>query len=283
MTDRRLTPANDRVADQALRDSVAAPRYVAGVRQRVIAPLADLLAAPGGARDRQLLMGDGFRMLETRNGFAFGQALRDGYVGYVREDRLGPDKPATHIVTAPATHLYTAPDVKAPEHAALSFGARLTVSGHSGAFARIDAGGFVPKAHLTDAATGCRFTDPVAVAEMFLGTPYLWGGNSRAGLDCSALIQIACLACGIACPGDSDLQCAQLGQPLPADARTQRGDIVFWHGHVGWMSDGRTLLHANAHHMSVTREPLQDACARIEAQGGGAPIAFKRIPPDRSG
>ena len=275
MTDRRLTPANDRVADQALRDRIAAPRYVAGIRQRVTAPLTDLLAAPGGARDRQLLMGNGFRVLEERDGYAFGQAARDGYVGYVPQDALGPDTPATHVVTAPATHLYTAPDIKAPEHAALSFGARLTVTEFSGAFARTDAGLFVPRTHLADASH--RFTDPVAVAELFLGTPYLWGGNSRAGLDCSALIQIACLACDIDCPGDSDLQCAQLGQPLPAEAAKQRGDVIFWDGHVGWMSDGATLLHANAQHMAVTYEPLQDALDRIRMQGGGTPIAYRRI------
>ena len=281
MTDRRLTPANDRVADEALRGRVPAPRYVAGTWRRITAPLADLLAAPDGARDRQMLMGDRFRVLEQRAGHAFGQAARDGYVGYVAQTALGPDRPATHVVAAPATHLYTAPDVKAAEHAALSFGARLTIDDSVGAFARTDAGHFVPATHLADIAY--RFTDPVAVAEMFVGTPYLWGGNSRAGLDCSALIQIACLACGIDCPGDSDLQSAQLGHTLPEGTPKQRGDVIFWTGHVGWLSDAQTLLHANAHHMAVACEPVQDAIARIKAQGGGAPIAHRRIGPVSAG
>lgn len=265
--DRRLTPANDRVAHVALRGQVAAERFVPGVPAQVAVPLTDLCAAPAGARDRQLLLGAAVTRLEDRGGWAFVQAAADGYVGWVASSALAEVAAApTHRVVAAATHLYPGPDLKQRERARLSLGAALVVTGAAGAFLQTPHG-WVPAGHLRP--LDAPEPDPVAVAERLLGTPYLWGGNSRDGIDCSGLVQAALLACGRPCPGDSDLQEAALGTPLAAGAGLGRGDLVFWRGHVGWMLDDRRLLHANAHHMAVAAEPLAAAAARIAAAGGG--------------
>lgn len=264
--DRRLTPANGRVAAASLKGQVAAERYVPGERARIITPLADLLAHPDGPRDRQLLMGDDILILERAERHAFVQAQKDGYCGYVALERIGPDLQASHWVAAPATHLYATPTIKRRELTSLSFGARLTITGHDGPFAITHDRLFVPQTHLRPLHH--PLNDPAAVAELFLGTPYLWGGNSRGGIDCSGLVQAACLACAIACPGDSDLQWQSLGHPLPADTSPQRGDLFFWKGHVAMALDAVTLIHANAHHMAVAIEPIQSAQDRICAALG---------------
>lgn len=272
-TDPRLTPANGRVAHVSLRGQVLAERFVPGEAARITCPLTDLCRAPAGPRDRQLLMGAGFVVLERTQDHAFGQAIHDGYVGWVAASALGPAVPATHFISAPASHLYTAPDIRAPEVAALSFGARLTITGRTDTFARTDTGRFVPHTHLR--ALDRPFDDPAAVAALFLGTPYLWGGNSRSGIDCSGLVQAASLACAIACPPDSDLQ-AKWGLEVADDAPLRRGDLIFWRGHVAMITDPATLIHANAHHMAVTQEPIANAIARILAQGGGPVTARRR-------
>ena len=273
MTDRRLTPANGRVAHVSLRGRVSADRFVEGEAASIAAPLADLLAAPGGARDRQLLCGDGVLILDRHDGHAFLQSARDGYCGYVAEAALGPVTAPTHWVAAPATHLYPAANMKLRELASLSFGARLAVLAEHERFFET-ALGFVPRPHLR--ALGDLFHDPAAVAELFLGTPYLWGGNSRGGIDCSGLVQSALLACGIACPGDSDMQQA-LGRALTGPEELRRGDLVFWKGHVAMALDEGRIIHANAHRMAVTVEGTRAAIARIAAQGEGAPTAFRRV------
>lgn len=272
--DPRTTPANARVAAAHLRGRVAAARYSQGAPHRIAPPVADLLRTPGGPRDRQLLMGEAVTCFDVHDGWAFVQAARDGYVGYVPVASLTEGPAPTHRVTVRATHLYPAADFKARETAGLSHGSLLHVTGRNGAFAET-AQGHVPATHLTAAET-CA-VDPVAVAALFLGTPYLWGGNSAFGIDCSGLVQAGCLACGIPCPGDSDLQEAALGTPLPADAPPARGDLIFWRGHVAWVADAQTLLHANVFHMAVVTEPLQDAVKRIERQGGGPVTARKRL------
>jgi cell wall-associated NlpC family hydrolase len=277
VTDRRLTPANGRVAAAHLRGQVAAERYVAGEAAAVAAPVADLRAGPGGGRNRQLLWGEAVTVYEREGGWAFVQAARDGYVGYLEEAALGPPVAATHVVAVPATHLYTAPDIRAPELCGLSFGARLRVVSGRGAFLETDGGLFVPRVHLRPANR--PFADPATVAQLFFGAPYLWGGNSIRGIDCSGLVQAALLACAIPCPGDSDLQAAHPGfADLAPDTPLERGDLVFWRGHVGLMVDDQTLLHANAHHMAVAYEPIAEAAARIDAAGGG-PIVARRRPP----
>ncbi len=274
MSDRRLTPANDRVAHVSLRGTVAARHFVEGERASVVVALADLLAAPRGARDRQLLMGDGVRVLERRDGFAFLQSDKDGYCGYVASEALGGPIDATHRVCAPATHLYPAATMKEREIAALSFGARLAIVAEHERFCETDRGLFVPSPHLMPLDQ--RMTDPAAVAAMFLGTPYLWGGNSRAGIDCSGLVQAALLACGIACPGDSDMQ-QEIGAAVAGRSDLRRGDLIFWKGHVAMALDGRDLIHANAFRMAVTTEGIDEAIARISRQGDGPPTAFRRV------
>jgi len=275
MTDRRALLANARVAASELEGIVEAESYVPGTWQRVTAPVADLLAAPGGARDRQLLYGQRFRVLEERDGWAFGAAARDGYVGHVAVGDLAEDLAGTHRVAVPATHLYPAPDLKDHEAAWLSFGSELRVVSASGNFFETAEGLFVPKPHLRPLTA--QFADAVTVAQLFFGVPYLWGGDSAAGIDCSGLVQAACLAAGIACPGDTDQQEAALGETLDAGVPPARGDLIFWKGHVAWVVDGDTLIHANAHTMSVAYEPIDRAIARIEAQGEGPVTRRARV------
>jgi cell wall-associated NlpC family hydrolase len=264
VTDRRLTPANGRAALASLRGVVDAPRYAAGEAARVSVPLADLNRAPDGSRDRQLLLGDAVTVIDRDQGVAFVQAAKDGYCGYVPETALGAAQVATHRVIAPATHLYPQPKVQAHELCALSFGSLLTVTGTAERFAET-ADGFVPFQHLRVLAD--PLPDPVAAATLFLGTPYLWGGNSRAGIDCSGLVQAALLACGKDCPGDSDLQARSVGQALHPDEALLPGDLIFWTGHVAMVADAGRIIHATGHRMAVVFEDTEAAIARIAATG----------------
>lgn len=271
MSDPRLTPANGRVAAARLRGWVEAQSYVEGERRRVDRPIADLLAAPAGRRERQLLLGEEALVYEDRDGWSFVEAVRDGYVGYLQSDALGEAVQATHTVASPATHLYPAPELKAPEVCGLSFGARLRVVSAAGAFYETHDGRFVPRPHLRPANR--PFADPATVAQMHFGTPYLWGGNSIWGLDCSGLVQAALLACDIPCPGDSDLQAA-VGREIPPAEPLRRGDLLFWKGHVAMAVDPGTLIHANALAMAVSYEPVEEALARILASDG--PVTARR-------
>ncbi|WP_300032770.1 NlpC/P60 family protein [uncultured Roseobacter sp.] len=240
----------------------------------VAVPLTDLLRSPGGLRDRQLLMGAPVRILNRIKDHALVRSETDGYCGYVPTRSLGPAVQPTHQVTLRTAHAYSAADIKSPERCSLSFGARLTALSETATFIET-AAGFVPRqqVHRADVLAD----DPSAVAALFLGTPYLWGGNSGFGIDCSGLVQAACLACGIPCPGDSDQQKRDLGTPLPAGAAVRRNDLLFWKGHVALVTDDTTLIHANAGHMAVAFEPIEEAIIRIETQGGGAVTAHKRL------
>lgn len=272
--DRRSIPANERVVHVSLAAQPAGRRVTEGERRRIRLPVVDLCAAPGGPRDKQMLFGHAFRLLEAREGWGFGFDEGDGYVGWLPLDALAPDVTPTHRVRARATHLYTAPDIKASEREALSFASELAVEGEEGAFCAISGGGFVPRAHLEPLAA--RAEDPIAIAEMFLGTPYLWGGNSAFGIDCSGLVQLALRAAGQPCPRDSDQQEETVGRAIETREDLRGGDLVFWKGHVGMMADEATLIHANAHHMAVVREPLAEARARIVAAGGGPVTSCRR-------
>lgn len=275
MTDRRTTPANDRVAHASLRGVIASDLFVTGTAASVVQPLADLVASPAGARDRQVLMGDRVMVLDRHMGFAFVQAAKDGYCGYLDEGALGPVTQPTHWVAAPATHLYTAADIKSRESATLTMGAQLQVVETGDRFSRIADGRFALTGHLR--RLDDRAADPATVAEAFLGTPYLWGGNSRSGIDCSGLVQAAYLACGIACPGDSDQQAAQMGADIPVAGPFRRNDLLFWTGHVAIALDADHLIHATGHAMAVIVEPVGTAVARIAAQGGGPVTRARRI------
>lgn len=270
MTDPRLTPSNGRVAAERLRGVVKADRFLPGERRRVSVPVADLDGSPGGMRDRQLLWGEGVVLYEARDGMAFVEAERDGYVGYVSAVALAPPRAPTHRVAVPATHLYRDDDMKSPDLRHLSFGSLVTVEAEGRRFWETPEG-YIPKPHLRPLSR--PFTDPAAVAQLHFGVPYLWGGNSILGIDCSGLVQAACLSCGIACGGDSDLQ-EGLGSEVEGPVR--RGDLVFWRGHVAMAVDADTIVHANAHHMAVAYEGLGAAIRRIEAQGDGGVTARRR-------
>lgn len=253
-----------------LAGQVAAERYVAGTPAMVAAPLVDLCASPDGPRDRQLLLGAEVTVFEDRAGWSFVQAA-DGYVGYLRSDGLIDMTAPTHLVASVATHAYADDDFRSPDLHHLSFGARVTVLDERRKFFETNVG-FVPKGHLRGLER--PFSDPATVAQLHFGVPYLWGGNSTCGIDCSGLIAAALRACDIACPADSDMQQQVLGEPIEGDH--QRGDLLFWQGHVGMMVDSETLIHANAHHMATTYEPVERANLRIAAQGGGPVIARAR-------
>lgn len=272
--DRRLTPANGRVADIALEGKVEAAQFLAPVARQIAVPVADLCAAPDGGRDRQLVWGAEVAVYELRAGWAFVQSRVDGYVGYVRAEYLGHGETATHRVIARASHAYEAPDFKAPDRHALSMGSALAVRQWRGDFAETDAG-FVPRTHLKPIDFTAR--DPVDIAAELMGTPYLWGGNSAFGIDCSGLVQMAALACGIPCLGDSDMQAQTLGVAIAPGAPLQRNDVVFWRGHVALVVDARTVLHANSHHMATCYEDLGQVCARIKSEGNGDMILRRRL------
>ncbi|HHS94643.1 MAG TPA: peptidoglycan endopeptidase, partial [Rhodobacterales bacterium] len=238
MSDPRLTPANSRVAHASLAGTVDAPRFTEGEWRQVETGILPLLASPEGPRERELLQGETFCVLEEVDGFAFGFCGRDGYVGYVFAEFLFPLNPPTHRVKAIRSFWQEDPDIKSTMRVfPLSFGARLRVARIEGDWARLtiqtppDAVWFreawIPSAHIAPVDT--VEADPVNVAEMFVGTPYLWGGNSAFGIDCSGLVQAALTACGQDCPADSDMQMA-LG--AEAQGAYRRGDLLFWQGHV---------------------------------------------------
>lgn len=264
--DRRLTPATDRVALRGA--GVARDVITDGEQRRVAMPLVDLCRAPDGPRDRQLLFGTDVLLIEARDGWGFVQAAADGYCGWVPLAALGDAGDViTHRVSAPATHVYPVPDFKQREILSLSLGSRLAVTGVEGRFARLAEGGFLPLQHLSD-----QPGDAAGIAVSLLGTPYLWGGNSRWGIDCSGLAQAALHGAGIACPGDSDLQ----RTAFPETATIQRGDLLFWPGHVALALDATTMIHATAFAMAVITEPIPDAIARIEAAGEGPFLGARR-------
>lgn len=254
---------------------MSAARFVDGAARRVTASLLELTASPepGTSLATQLLHGERFTVYDvTPDGRAWGQSETDGYVGYVAAVGLGPDRRSGRRVTALASHRYAAPRLRARATAELPFLADLDVSGETRGFAALRGGGFAPMPHL--APLGADF---VEIAARFLGAPYLWGGRSARGLDCSALVQLALMAVGVAAPRDSDMQAALLGRALAPQERARRGDLIFWRGHVGLLTDPATLLHANAHHMAVALEPLEPAAARIAAAGGGQVTARRRL------
>ena len=265
--DPRITPARPGLAAKHLEGRVSAARYVKGEEREVIEAQAPLREAPSPDAPlmTEALMGERVTVYEFNDeGWAWGQLADDGYVGWLPAIALiAPRGAPTHKVAALRTLAFPGPSIKLPPTVMPPLGAKLAVTREQDHFA-VSPLGFLPAAHL--APLGRNEIDFVAVAERFLGTPYLWGGKTNYGLDCSGLLQVSLAACGVPCPRDSDMQERALGSPIEAKS-LRRGDLVFWKGHVAIARDENTFVHANAFHMGVAIEPIGEAIARISAAG----------------
>lgn len=274
--DARLTPARADVAAAHLRGRVAAARY-AEPRWRVVdTAAAPLSAAPDAdaSMTTQLLLGERFAVYDSHGGWVWGQSALDGYVGYAPDACFAPDAATpTHRVSALQALIYPEPSIKTRPVAAAPFGARLTARPEGEAFFALEPGGYACAQHLAPVAS--VEADWVATAARFLGAPYLWGGRTAGGIDCSGLVQIARQAAGHTCPRDCDMQAAAPGRDVAA-GRERRGDLVFWRGHVGIMLSPTRLMHATAHAMAVVIEPLAQVEARTAALGLGGPVVRRR-------
>ncbi len=288
MNDRRLTPSNGRVAHVSLKGLVEAERFVEGTVGRITDTVADMVSEPGGNRVRQLVCGEAFRVLDRQDGWAFGQSVQDGYVGWTTAG-LDHEARPTHRVSAPRAFALEYPDVtRKGAHRSLSFGSGVTcwpapdnalqATWEAQGWTRITGEGrgipglFIRSSQIT--AIGSFASDPASVAELFLHTPYLWGGDTGFGIDCSGLVQRCLWECGLDCPRDSDMQESAF-RPIGRKDRA-RGDLVFWEGHVGMLLDPDTLIHANAHHMAVAIEPLDQAITRIGQKEFGEVTSYRR-------
>ena len=263
-------------AGRSLEGLEPASSYSDETAMRCRAPAGAVRRKPEPASEQvdQLLFGEDFDMLEIIGGWAFGRARRDGYVGFVEVAQLAPRGAAqTHRVAAISTYAFAEPNIRATPSGPLSLGSLVAAGEEEGGYVRVEGGGWIPARHL--APIGAFETDFVDVAERFLGAPYVWGGRQSVGLDCSALVQQALAACGRALPRDTDLQ-AKTGRAVGL-AELQRGDLVFWRGHVAIMLDATRIIHANAFHMAVAVEPLREAVERIAAAGGGEPTTMRRL------
>ncbi|GGH08607.1 peptidase P60 [Alsobacter metallidurans] len=278
--DRRITPVRPDLAAEKLRGQVDAPRFAEPRPMRLVTPAAWIRRSPtpDAPADTQALFGEHFDAYEiTDEGWAWGQLATDGYVGWMSAEALAPAAEPTHRVAVLRTFVYPGPSIKITPSEAISIGSRIVVERLQGAFAVTASGGFIFADHLAplDAAED----DFVAVAERFVGVPYLWGGRTSLGLDCSGLVQLSLAASGRKCPRDSDMQEAGLGEPV-ADWEAEplrRGDFVFWKGHIGVMQDAERLLHANGTHMLVVSEPFAEARARILEKTGADVTSVRRL------
>lgn len=272
---------------------MTATRFVAGAHARVSAPTAPFFAAPSDSAEQtaEKLLGEPLRVFERANGWVWAQSEADGYVGYARADAVAETAPSDETAPSgetalrrvaiwPRAHLRPAPSVKTTPTGWAPLGGRVTLAGTppENGFEQLADGAWIfAEAVAPEGARPAWAADWVAVAEAYLGAPYLWGGETWSGLDCSGLIHLALESFGRRAPRDSDMQAAELGAPLAPGAALERGDLIFWRGHVGVMIDDHTLLHATAARMATVAEPLAEAAARIEAAGSGAPTARKRL------
>lgn len=265
--DPRLTPARPDLAARHLEGKVQAARFVEGMPYEVNDPVAPVRRAPqpDSPLDTEALMGERLSVYEiSEEGWAWGQLENDDYVGWLPASALVPPALArSHKVSAVRTLAFPGPSIKLPPLHGLPFGAQVELDRIEGALAFTSAG-YIPFRHLVPIAD--KGSDFVGVAERFVGSPYLWGGKTSLGIDCSGLVQIALNACGHHCPRDTYMQEASLGQPGSVSG-LRRGDLIFWHGHVAIARDTQTMIHANAFHMAVAIEPIAEAVARIRDMG----------------
>jgi cell wall-associated NlpC family hydrolase len=269
------------LADARLKGLIEAERYVQGEPRQVVAPALPLRREPrrDSILETETLKGETVTVFAESEGWAWVQIDRDLYVGYMPSDGLSASiiEP-THRIAALRSYVFPEPDAKSPPLALLSLNALFTVEAEEGKFLALEDGGYVFARHTLPAGEVVR--DAVDVAEKFLGTPYLWGGRTSLGLDCSGLVQLAFEAAGYNAPRDADMQAEELGEPLAwkLGVELRRGDLVFWEGHVGIMTSPTDLIHANAHHMAVEIEPLGEARERIKTATGSEVIGVRRLP-----
>ena len=279
--DRRITPIRTDLADERLRGQIEAERFTAGTLKRVVASFSPLHRHPSREApvDTQAIFGESVTVYDEHEGWAWAQLNDDGYVGYLPSEALGePGAEPTHRVRAIRTFVYPGPNLKLPYRDYLTLNAKVAVMETEGDYARLATGGWIYAPHL--AGLDAFETDYVSVAERFLHTPYLWGGKTSLGIDCSGLAQTALAAAGIAAPRDSDMQERALGTPIevkPDLGGLRRGDLVFWKGHVGLMMDESNFIHATGHSMTVMIEPLAVAEERIRRTSYGPISAIKRL------
>ncbi len=287
--DPRITPYRDGLAAAHLRGKVKADNYIDAVRHQVMMPVAPLHKAPSSASmmDTQLLLGAEFDIYDIHNGWAWGQEVQitttgansTGYVGYIPNMALARSaRTPTHRIKTIRAPIFLKPDLKTAIRTTLPLNAKICIEDEDGAYLHIPDMGFVHTNHVAPLQPAAQIdnSDFVAAAELHMGLPYIWGGISPDGVDCSGLVQTALRCVARQAPRDTDMQEAELGNALPKNAKLKRGDLVFWQGHVGIMRDATNLLHANAYHMLVASEPLTEASARIEKTAG--PISsIKRL------
>ncbi len=269
--DKRLNAYRDDLADTALEGQVEARRFVAGTTARVVAPICDLRFAPeqGAGIETQAIYGEAVKVFDAADGWSWVQLSSDGYVGYVRSAEIDqPAAPTNHIVCVPRTFIYAQADLRSAGREACSIGSRLNIvdwqTTRGTRYGVLADGSAVVAGHIR--AEDTLSADPVTLAADFLNTPYLWGGRSGFGLDCSALVQLCMAMCGNRVLRDTDMQAASIGTIVDAGpdyARVQRGDLMFWNGHVAFVEDDETLIHASGHAMQVVREGLRQAVERI--------------------
>jgi len=278
--DPRMTPARSDVASQHLQGVVAAERYVSGVEYQVVENAAPVRQdpRPDAPLLTQALFGERVTVYDENEGWAWGQLKGDDYVGYLPFQALSRELVTpTHRVRTLRTYIYPEPDIKSVPLDLLSMGSHLSAVATKDRFTQLDTGGFIYSDHI--ALITEYDSDFVTVAEMFEGTPYLWGGKTSLGLDCSGLVQVSFAACGKPVLRDTDMMQEQLGVEIPLTPQLTglvRGDLVFWHGHIAIMCNDTILVHANGYHMNTVIEPAKVARDRIASLFGEI-TAIKRI------